>query len=214
MSRPRLSSLGRVVVPEIPAAPWHSAVDALLWLHPAAHGVRDALPPPLAARAGLPITMGGLISYREGPVGPYGELFCAPVMLRGGLLLSHVAFMAVDSERSVAGGRGNWALPKELASFDGDPGTPGVVTATGEGWRSRVTATARARRAPFALTVRGAQLWPDDGVRVFSVRFRGRARLARVVVEHDTPSPRTGWLAEGTHLACFVSGTQDVSRPQ
>jgi len=32
---------------------------------------------------------------------------------------------------SVAGGRGNWALPKELADFDGDPGRPGVVSARG-----------------------------------------------------------------------------------
>jgi hypothetical protein len=129
-------------------------IDALLWLHPAAQAARDTLPPRLAERAGLPITMGGLISYRRGPVERYGEVFGAPVMLRGGWLLSHVAFMAVDSERSIAGGRGNWALPKELATFEGDPGTPGVVTAAGEGWRIRVTAAVRARRAPFGLTVR------------------------------------------------------------
>src|SRR5204862_5861644 len=48
----------------IPGPPWHSEVDALLWLHRALPAARAALPPQLAARAGLPITMGGLISYR------------------------------------------------------------------------------------------------------------------------------------------------------
>jgi Acetoacetate decarboxylase (ADC) len=196
---------------DIPPAPWHSSVDALLWLHPAARAARAVLPPPLAARAGLPVTIGGLISYRDGPVGPYGEVFGAPVMLRGGLLLSHVPFMAVDSAASVAGGRGNWALPKELAEFDGDPGLPGVVTARGDGWGVRITTTARARRLPMALAMRAAQVWADGQVRTFSVTMRGRARLGCVEVEHLGTSPLGGWLVAGRHLAVLLSGRQDVS---
>ncbi len=197
----------------IPAAPWHSRIDALLWLHPATPAARDALPSQLAGRAGMPVTMGGLISYHEGPVGPYGEIFGAPLMLRGAAMLSHVAFMAVDSERSVAGGRGNWALPKVLTTFDGTPGVPGEVAARGDGWAVRVRATARPRRVPLSLTVRSAQVWDDGGVRGFSVRMRGRARLARVDVEHTEPSPLIGWLTEGRHVAVLISGTQDVSPP-
>lgn len=64
-------------------------------------------------------------------------------MLRGAWLLSHVAFIAVDSSASVVGGRANWALPKQLAHFDGDPGRAAVVTARGEDWEVRVTATSR-----------------------------------------------------------------------
>lgn len=186
-------------------------MDGLLWLHRATSAA--ALPSQLLPRAGLPITIGGLISYREGPVGPYGEIFGAPIMLRGRRLLSHVAFMAVDSSASVAGGRGNWALPKELAHFDGDPGRAGVVTARGENWEVRVTATPRPRRLPLTITIRCAQVWADGRVREFAVRIRGRAQLARVDVEHVVASPLADWLAGGRHLAVLVSGKQDVSPP-
>ena len=183
----------------------------MLWLHRATPAAR--LPSQLAARAGLPVTIGGLISYREGPVGPYGEIFGAPMMLRSAWLVSHVAFMAVDSSASVAGGRANWALPKELARFGGDPGRPGVLTASGENWELRVTATARRRRLPLSITMRAAQVWADGVVREFSVRIRGRAQLARVDVEHVVASPLAGWLAGGRHPAVLVSGKQDVSPP-
>jgi hypothetical protein len=132
-------------------------------------------------------------------------------MLRGSPLLSHIAFMAVDSAASVAGGRGNWALPKELAHFDGDPGRPGAVTARGDGWGLRITTTARARRLPMTMTMRAAQVWADGRVRTFSVRMRGRAQLARVEVEHLAGSRLGGWLLEGRHVAVLVSGRQDVS---
>ena len=197
-----------------PPPPWHSRIDALLWLHPATPAACDALAPELAPRAWWPVTVGGLISYREGPVGPYGEIFGAPLMLRGAPMLSHVAFMAVDSERSVAGGRGNWALPKVLAAFAGDPGLPGRVVARGDDWEIRVNARARRRRFPLSLTMRAAQVWDDGVVREFSVRMRGRARLALVDVEHLTSSPLSAWLAAGTHLAVQLSGRQDVSPPR
>jgi acetoacetate decarboxylase len=186
-------------------------VDALLWLHPATRAARELLPPQLAARAGLPVTIGGLISYRDGPVGPYGEVFGAPVMLRGAPMLSHIPFMAVDSAASVAGGRGNWALPKELADFDGDPGRAGAVTARGDGWALRITTTGRAHRLPITMTMRAAQVWADGQVRAFSVRMRGRARLARVEVEHLEASPLGDWLVAGRHLAVLLSGRQNVS---
>jgi hypothetical protein len=161
----------------------------------------------------MPLTIGGLISYRDGPVGPYAEVFGAPVMLRGAPMLSHIPFMAVDSAVSVAGGRDNWALPKELADFDGDPGRPGAVTARGDGWELRVTTSARAHRLPAFMTMRVAQVWADGQVRTFCVTMRGRARLARVEVEHLAPSSLADWLVDGRHWAVLVSGRQDVSPP-
>jgi hypothetical protein len=196
----------------IPGAPWRSTVDALLWLHPATADARGVLPQGLAPGPG--ITIGGLIAYRDGPVGPYNEVFGAPVMVRGAALLSHVAFMAVDSQRSVAGGRRNWALPKVLASFEGDPGRPGRVAASGDGWALSVTTAARARRFPFVASFRCAQLWPDGEQREFLVRMRGRARLARAAVRHVADSALRGWLADGDHLAVLISGRQDVSAPR
>ncbi len=198
----------------IPAAPWHSAVDALLWFHAATPAARGVLPQQLVTRAGIGITIGGLVAYRDGPVGPYNEIFGAPLGLRVLPPLSHVVFMAVDSESSVAGGRRNWALPKVLATFEGQPGRPGTVVAGGDGWELRVSATVRARRFPFSATFRCAQVWPDGAARELSVRMRGRARLGRVVVCHRTTSPLADWLAEGHHPAILVRGAQDVSAPR
>lgn len=199
---------------EIPPAPWHSVVEALVWFHAATPAARGALPPRLASRAGIALTIGGLIDYRDGPVGPYREILGSPMMLRGAPPLSHVAFMAVDSEISVAGGRRNWALPKVLASFTRDPERAGAVIVSGDGWELCVTATARARRLPFHARLQCSQVWPDGRARDFSVRMRGRARLARVDVRHGVASSLRGWLSEGRHRAVVISGTQEVSAPR
>lgn len=197
--------------PVIPAAPWQSTIEALLWAHAATPAARAALPPRLASRAGLPLTIGGLIAYRDGPVGPYDEIFGAPVMLRGAALLSHVAFMAVNSQASVGGGRRNWALPKVLASFDGGVARTGRMVARGDDWEVHVTATARQRRVPLTAAFRCAQVWPDGVTREFTVRMRGRARVARVQLRHGAPSGLSDWLVEGRHVGLMISGTQDVS---
>jgi hypothetical protein len=200
----------------VPPAPWRSEIDAVLWWHRASPAARARLPPALAGRAGLPVTLGGLISYRHGPVGPYREVFGAPVMLRGGATLTHVAFMAVDSAPSVVGGRANWALPKELARFDGDPGRPGRVTARGDAWAVAVTARARRRAVPAHGRFACAQVWPDGAVRELAVRIRGRARLGSVDVEHEDEdenrpgSPLAAWLVPGRHPGMLVSGVQVV----
>ncbi|HEY7075978.1 MAG TPA: acetoacetate decarboxylase family protein [Solirubrobacteraceae bacterium] len=162
-----------------PPAPWTSDVDAVIWLQRG--------PPAIA----------GLISYRHGPVGPYAEAFVAPLGRRG----AQVTFMAVDSERSLAGGRGNWALPKELARFDGDAGTPGRVTVTGDGWTLAATTRARARSFPAWGMFVVAQPWADGVTRRFRVSIRGRARLGSVEVDGRR------------HAAVLISGRQVVGPP-
>jgi Acetoacetate decarboxylase (ADC) len=201
-----------MTAPPAPAAPWRSVIDAVLWWHAATPAARGALPSPLAARAGLPVTIGGLVSYREGPVGPYDEILGAPVLLRP--LVAHVPFIAVDSQRSVAGGRGNWALPKVMASFEGDVGRPGRATAAGDGWAVAVTTTARRRSLPFAGRLRCEQVWPDGRPRAFSARVRGRMRLGHAEVEHAAASPLAEWLVRGRHPALLLSGIQDVLAPR
>src|SRR5215218_6815909 len=111
---------------DVPPPPWTSEIDAVVWWHQA------VAPPPddVRDRALLPLTLGGFVAYHQGPVGPYDEVFAAPYVLRDGA--SHIPFMAVDSERSIAGGRGNWALPKEPATFTARGGR---LTAEGDGWR-------------------------------------------------------------------------------
>jgi Acetoacetate decarboxylase (ADC) len=186
----------------------------VLWWHAATSTAHAVLPPALAQRAGVPVTIGGLITYRRGPVGPYREAFASPVMLRGGLALVHVPFIAVDSPASVVGGRRNWALPKVDARFDEDPRRGGRVSVSGGDWTLALTVTARRRSLPAWGVFGCAQVWPDGRVRRFAVRVRGRAALGSVHVEHPVASELTGWLRRGRHPAVLLSGTQHVSAAQ
>jgi hypothetical protein len=194
----------------VPPPPWRSRVDAVLWWHrgtPASRALPEELGRP------LPLVLGGLIAYREGPVGPYGEVLAAAGVLRGARAAGHVPFMAVDSAPSVAGGRANWALPKELAAFDGDPGVPGRVAVRGEGWALEAVARARPRALPAWAVAACAQVWPGGTVRTFRVTVRGRLRLGSVAVERAQGSELERWLLPGRHPAAFVSGLQVVGPP-
>ncbi len=196
-----------------PPPPWHSTVDAVLWWHRASPASRALVPPALGSRA-LPVVLGGLISYREGPVGPYGEVFGVVGAVRGARAAGHVPFMAVDSAASVEGGRENWALPKELASFEGDPGTPGRVAARGAGWALEAVARARPRALPVWAAAACAQVWPGGAVRTFRVTVRGRGRLGSVELAHAPASPLEPWLRPGRHPAVLLSGLQVVGPPR
>src|SRR3712207_6195464 len=83
------TELSPEIAAELPAAasaaPWSSQVDAMLWFHRATSQARALLPGALAKHAGAPITIGGIIFYRSGPVGRYAEIFGTPVMVQGGL---------------------------------------------------------------------------------------------------------------------------------
>ncbi len=199
---------------DVPSAPWVSTIDAVLWWHRSTADVHRALPHGLTARPWPPLTVGGLISYRDGPVGPYGEIFGAPAVVSGGLMLGHVPFIAVDSEASMAGGRRNWALPKVMAGFDGDPGLPGRVTASADGWEITVAAAARRRRLPAWARSSVAQVRPDGQVETFTMTVRGQARVGSVRIGHGRPSSLKSWLRPGDHPAIFLSGTQTVSAPR
>jgi hypothetical protein len=169
--------------------------------------MRALLPRPLAGERWLPIALAGLVDYRGGPVGPYRELFAAPMMVRGGGLGGHVPFMAVDSQASVDGGRSNWALPKQLAVFDTHRG--GRISVRGDGWTVALSGATRRRRIPVRAVATCAQLWPDERLRGFAVHFRGHARAATVEVSaSDVP-----WIAPRRHLAVALSGTLHVLPP-
>jgi hypothetical protein len=200
-----------------PGAPWHSHVDALLWFARAPAGARARLPRPLAAGAWPAVTVGGLISYRGGPVGPYREAFAAPVLLRRGLPVAHVAFMAVDSAAALAGGRANWALPKVLAQFAADPAPSGPLGARGAGWALAATVRVRRRGVPVRAALPCAQVWPDGVVRRFVVRVRGRARPAVLALDGGEPLGAAGlppWLTAGRHPAVLLRGALDVGPPR
>lgn len=173
-----------------PAPPWACRVEAVVWWHRARPQARESLPP--GTRAGLPVTVGALITYLDSPVGPYREVLACPVLLRGGgLVRTTVPFIAVDSVPSIAGGRAHWALPKVLASFAGP-------RADGDGWHLA------ARPSPYGppLPVAARFTTTQDGVRAARSCVRARARLARVEVDGDGLPP---WLVPGRHPGAVLS---------
>src|SRR5919206_124644 len=119
--------------------------------------------------------------------------------------------MPFDPEASIAGGRANWALPKEAARFEGAPGRPGRVRASGDGWAIVVEAAARAPRLPAWVTLPCVQVWPDGRAGAFSVRVLGTACLAEARVAREPPSAPAAGPAAGRHLAVLVSGRQTVT---
>lgn len=179
----------------VPApAPWDTVLDAVVWFHRAAPGAADHLAPELRGRRTLPVTVGALISYRETPVGPYGEVLGSPVLLaEWPLPASSVPFIAVDSQASVAGGRTNWQLPKTLARF------AWPKLAEGDGWSVRATVRPRRRSFPVAAALRTRQTADE----AFTTRARARARLATVELETRGAS-LPAWLRSGRHAALVL----------
>jgi hypothetical protein len=184
--------------PDAPAAPWTCRCDALVW---------SALPRrprgPLGAAIDLPVAVcGALLSYSDSPVGPYREVLGLLAGTRAIRPSAFVPFLAVDSPASLVGGRLNWALPKTLAKFTGDP--TGTMTATGNGWT--ISATAR----PFgpALPVRLAgwlqQPWPDGRRRTTWLTVRASAQLALVRVAVRSDGPLDHWLRPGRHSGLLL----------
>ena len=94
----------------------------------------EALPEVLRGSPSLAVTIGALIRYIDSPVGPYREIIAVPAFVRRPFPQANVAFIAVDSEASVVGGRSNWALPKVLARFEGTIGLQGDATVVGPDW--------------------------------------------------------------------------------
>jgi hypothetical protein len=213
-SRIAADVLARLPASPSPAPPWESLVAAVVWLQRATPSARGALPPAIGRGApAAPLAAGALVDYRSGPVGPYREVFAGPLLVGGGAPRLHVPFIAVDSLESLAAGRRNWALPKALATFDGAVGEPGRTRATGEGWALQTTATARTRAVPLVGVLGCDQVWPDGAVRRFTVRVRGRARLATVRVEHPVASGLAAWLTPGRHPGLLLTGRQTVTPP-
>lgn len=109
-----------------PHPPWR--LRARFWIVPA------VVPLELARRLVprhvrvLPIlpgrTLGGVLVARYGPGSSlaYRELLTVGALVRSGRRVGlWTPQVWVDSEASVAAGRSLWGLPKELASFDGEP---------------------------------------------------------------------------------------------
>jgi hypothetical protein len=138
----------------------------------------------------------GLCAYIEyEPPSPlsYRELIFMPALVRSENRRGYfVSAMYVDDTTTLVAGRREWALPKELASFDrqGDI----VRIEAKDGAVIEVTLAAFGPAVPFRGAVATLQRRSDQTIR-FKSSFRGSARIGRVTLRVIEPSP--AWRAFG-----------------
>jgi len=177
------------VVASFPPAPWRLVGRVVIAVAPLRlEAARGLVPAPLRV---LPVWPGHALAvlvlglYGEGSTLRYGELagIVGPVLAGarpGGL----VTYICVDDERSLAGGRQLWGLPKQWATVRWQPRAVEVRDAAGAPivstrWRPARVHVPVPAAAPF-LAVR------DGGVR--RAWLVGTLQLAPTWIELDIPA--------------------------
>ncbi|MFD5950283.1 acetoacetate decarboxylase family protein [Streptomyces collinus] len=169
-----------------PPSPWHLTGDMVvsLWRVPA-----DELPPwPLphgvspwiVRRRATLLTF--WVDYRPGGVLAYREFLIALAVRHGRSLAGSTVAAWVDDERSLAGGRALWGIPKEqgvIALHADGRGSRGELTA--DGIPPVRVAYRDMLRLPFRLPVRArlVQQLPDGAECRVPLRISGRPALGR-----------------------------------
>ena len=202
---------------EAAPAPWTARCQAVVWLGRGRTAATAALPPSMRAAARAIGVAGAFVRYLDTPVGAYDEVLGLVAARSGRRAWGTVAFMAVDSPTSLVGGRTNWAMPKTLAEFSGDPAGDGPVSAgsvDGPQWRVRAHARPFGPSLPVRIRSVARQEFPDGRTGDSRLTGRGRVRLARVEVEVESDGPLPTWLRPGRHLGAVVeSATFDLAAP-
>jgi hypothetical protein len=189
-------------------APWQVRCASIVWYGRGGRAAGLAAGAVAAGGRAL-VTIGGLVSYADTPVGPYHEAFATVAVRRGRGVRGTIPFMAVDSLVSLVGGRQNWSLPKCVARFEGEPSATGsTMTAEGDGWRVSATARPFGPRYPLPMRGRLVQAFPDGVLRESALSGRGSARSALVRVEvSSTRGDLPRWLRPGRHLGAVLLDT-------
>jgi hypothetical protein len=214
--------LGAALLARLPAssapAPWEVSCQAVVWFHRPGPGARDALAPALRGARPL-LVAGALVRYVTTPVGAYDEvlgLVIAGPCGAGRLPWGTVAFMAVDSEASLVGGRANWGMPKTLAAFERSATGPPHTARGADAAQWRVTAVpdAHGPRLPVRARLLARQVLPSGSVGDSRLRGRGTVRAALVAVGVESDGPLAGWLRPGRHVGAVVAdGTFRLAAP-
>ena len=188
--------------PTYPPAPW--TMDGQLWLSlfRVGHDV-DALRP----RGVYGVA---LVSYEEPSPLTYSELLVARVV-KDPVRAVSITDIWVDSPASVAGGRGLWAIPKELADFrrTSERGTVRERTSWSVDVEGRPVVRARFTDASHAVPrvrFKGATWQPpiDDHVDPVTATLTGSAKAAPCRSAWEiAPDGPLGWLAGARRLASF-----------
>ncbi|GAB2465715.1 acetoacetate decarboxylase family protein [Jatrophihabitans fulvus] len=153
------------------------------------------------------------VTYEPPGIMTYGELM-ATVLVRKGLRTAvHIVRIWVDSESSRDGGRGLWAIPKDLASFS----FRGDEQASWDEKGDIARGTVRSRvRLPGRLPVRFSIVQRRDGRALVSpVRSKAGAALGSATFEADPSGPlgflagRRPWLTLSLRDFAMIFGTAD-----
>lgn len=187
-------------------APWECHCSALMWAGRGGRAAAAALPSALAGSPAL-AAAGGFVRYTDTPVGSYDEVLGMIASRTGLKPWGHVAFMSVDSESSLVGGRTNWAMPKTLARFDGKLAGGNLITATGAdqlSWSVSAKPRTIGPAIPLKTKLTARQQFADGRVGDSLLTFAGRLRPALVTVGVSSAETLPTWLRPGLHLGVFV----------
>ena len=180
-------------------APWDARCTAMIWMGRGGKDATAALPPALRRHSSV-MVIGGMVRYEYTPVGTYDEVFGIVVARDGRQPFGHVAFMAVNGEETLVGGRTNWAMPKTLAQFSGDTATG--MTATGVESTWEVSAKPRVIGPSIPYSTKASARQVDAADRVLDSRLTGRFRMRPAIVTVEVSSEGTlpRWLRSGRHM--------------
>ncbi|MFD8236704.1 acetoacetate decarboxylase family protein [Streptomyces sp. NPDC059696] len=169
-----------------PPSPWHLTGDMLVSLWRVPVGDLPSWPLPSGVRPWVVRRRATLVTfwvdYRPGGDLAYREFLVALAVRRGHRLTACSVAAWVDDERSLAGGRALWGIPKELGAI--------TVRADGRGARGELTVPGvppvrlmyrDVLRLPFRLPARAhlVQQLPDGSPCRVPVRIAGRPALGR-----------------------------------
>ena len=184
-------------------APWVGGGHGIIWGKKIDGAMRERLHdvvPEVIRTGAQPIGVGGfLLFWDDTPVGPYREIGAIVVFRSGWSVFGHVPFIAVDSPASLVGGRDNWAIPKTLATFTGDPGRDETAEVDGPGFAIRTRQHASRLIVPtFAPKVATlVQARPDGTALATRPTVRALVRPARVDVTIEAGPALTDWVPSG-----------------
>ncbi|WP_108666407.1 acetoacetate decarboxylase family protein [Euzebya rosea] len=179
-----------------PAEPWDLRGTGAITMWHVDHDRLPVLPKgtrPLTV-AGRAVVATAFVRYDERGLMGYHELLAAVVVRHGLRPALSITDIWVDSEVSMAGGRGLWGIPKQMATFDIGYRSWSASTADGLAAAAAVEpAGGPDVRLPFPLPGRVVQTL--DGRTVASrIRAGGRVRRTRSTWEVPPAGP-LGWLS-------------------
>ncbi|CAM3820287.1 acetoacetate decarboxylase family protein [Nocardioides marinus] len=185
-----------------PPEPWDLTGTGAITTWRVPVGVLPELPSGVRAAAvrGTALVTTAFVRYDDRGLMAYDELLAAVLVRHGRGVALSITDIWVDSETSVAGGRGLWGIPKDLATF----GEHFAETADGP----IAAASFSARRGPavrLPLPLRGAVVQTLDGRTVASpIRAGGTVRPARATWDLAEDGP-LAWLRGGRPVTSLLA---------